>query len=214
MKEIARKKGSLLITEGLSPSSYFAYIDVSRLSSICFFISECLKSGLTTFLDARVSGGGKLATGNPPLPFHRIPPLLSISLSLVSAFFKSLAAVDDDGAEKIKLTERLKDFLISRQRVSYEDSDQSSYPQLDRRLLVHLHEDPRSEAVRKSFVHPQRRDQVARQSMSWCQITPSRPIEHARLTKSPMSLDSAHRERCYRDSGSISINSITSIRPQ
>ena len=38
---------------------------------------------------------------------------------------------------------------------------------------------PRSEAVRKSFVHPHRRDQVARQSMSWCQITPSRPIEPA-----------------------------------
>lgn len=119
------------------------------------------------------------ATGNPPLPFHRILPLLSISLSLVSAFFKSLAAVDDDGAEKIKLTERLKDFLISRQRV-FADSDQSSYPQLDQRLLVHLHRGPRSVAVRKCFVHPQRRDQVARrQSMSWCQITPSRPIEPA-----------------------------------
>ena len=116
MKEIARKKGSLLITDGLSPSFYFAYIDVSRLSSICFFISECLKSGLTTFIDARVSGA---ATGNPPLPFHRILPLLSISLSLVSAFFKSLAAVDDDGTEQIKLTERLKDFLICRQRVNF-----------------------------------------------------------------------------------------------
>ena len=64
--------------------------------------------------------GRQLATGNPPLPFHRILPLLSISLSLVSAFFKYLAsAVDDDGAEKIELTERLKDFLICRQRVNF-----------------------------------------------------------------------------------------------
>ena len=118
MKEIARKKGSLLITEGLSPSSYFAYIDVSRLSSVCFFISECLKSGLTTFLDARVSGGGKLAT-RPSPSIASFPCSASLSLSLVSAFFKSLAAVDDDGAEQIKLTERLKDFLICRQRVNF-----------------------------------------------------------------------------------------------
>ena len=107
MKEIARKKGSLLITEGLSPSSHFACIQVSsglaRFSSVSFFISvwACDLPRCSS------EWGRQLATR--PLPSH---PFLAQHLSLVSAFFKSLAAVDDDGAEQITLTERVKDFLM------------------------------------------------------------------------------------------------------
>ena len=62
-------------------------------------------------------------------------------------------------------------------------------------LTFTYNEDPRSVAVRKCFVHPHRRDQVARQSMSWCQITPSRPIDIEPALQNPPCPSTQHIAR-------------------